>query len=92
MNSPDEYCRCGAGARAPSCTNTRRCETCGDLIPPTDAELGTAVSALQDAISDARSDGARAAVNGDVDGAREHRDRAERLRRVCHWLEGVDEL
>lgn len=89
-----EYCRCGADARAKSPTSglltLPRCATCDALLPPSDAELATAVNALQDAISEARSDGARAGAAGDVNGASDHRDRAERLRRVCHWLKGVE--
>lgn len=83
------YCRCGEGARERS-SDARRCATCGDLLPPSETELATALNALQDAISDARSDGARAGAVGDVDGAAEHRARAERLRRVHRWLETVE--
>lgn len=86
--SAEPYCGCAEGARGRS--SAARCATCGDLLPPSTTELATALNALQDAISEARTDGARAGALGDVDGAAEHRARAERLRRVYRWLQTVD--
>lgn len=57
---------------------------------PTETDLGVAMNALQDAISEAESDGRRALDDDDEHQAEQHEERAGRLRRVYEWLQEVD--